>query len=141
MMSHVLGIDASTTAAKAILVDGSGAVRGVGTAAYELSVPHPLWSEQEPRLWWDGTLAAIRAVLAETGIPGDHIAAVGLTGQMHGAVLLDAADEVLRPAILWNDQRTGARPDPGGRRARAPRLDHRQRRPHRLHGAEARLGP
>ncbi len=110
-MSHVLGIDASTTAAKAILVDGSGAVRGVGTAAYELSVPHPLWSEQEPRLWWDGTLAAIRAVLAETGTPGDDVAAVGLTGQMHGAVLLDAADEVLRPAILWNDQRTGAECD------------------------------
>lgn len=110
-MGQVLGIDASTTASKAILVDEAGAVRGVGSAAYDLSVPRPLWSEQDPRLWWDGTVAAIRAVLAETGVPGEEIVAVGLTGQMHGAVLLDAADEILRPAILWNDQRTGAECD------------------------------
>jgi xylulokinase len=110
-MGHVLGIDASTTAVKAILLDESGAVRGIGSAGYELSVPHPLWSEQDPGLWWDGTVTAIRAVLADTGIPGDDVVAVGLTGQMHGAVLLDGADEVLRPAILWNDQRTGAECD------------------------------
>jgi xylulokinase len=110
-MSHVLGIDASTTAVKALLIDESGAVRGIGSSAYELSVPRPLWSEQDPRLWWDGTLAAIRAVLADTGVPGDDVVAVGLTGQMHGAVLLDRADEVIRPAILWNDQRTGAECD------------------------------
>ncbi len=110
-MGHVLGIDASTTAVKAILVDEAGAVRGVGTSTYELSVPRPLWSEQDPRLWWDGTVAAIRAVLAETGVPGGNVVAIGLTGQMHGAVLLDAADDVLRPAILWNDQRTGAECD------------------------------
>ena len=110
-MGHVLGIDASTTAVKAILIDEAGAVRGVGTSTYELSVPRPLWSEQDPRLWWDGTVAAIRAVLAETGVPAADVVAVGLTGQMHGAVLLDAADEVLRPAILWNDQRTAAECD------------------------------
>ncbi|MFH1475313.1 MAG: xylulokinase [Chloroflexota bacterium] len=110
-MGHVLGIDASTTAVKAIVIDESGAVRGVGTSEYEFSVPRPLWSEQDPRLWWDGTVAAIRSVLAETGVPGEDVVAVGLTGQMHGAVLLDRADEVLRPAILWNDQRTGAECD------------------------------
>ena len=110
-MGLVIGIDASTTATKAILVDEAGAVRGIGSAAYELSVPRPLWSEQEPQLWWDGTVTAIRAVLAETGVHGDEVAAVGLTGQMHGAVLLDRDDEVLRPAILWNDQRTGAECD------------------------------
>jgi len=110
-MSHVLGVDASTTAVKAILLDGSGAVRGIGSSAYELSVPRPLWSEQDPHLWWDGTIAAIRAVLASSGVPGDDVVAIGLTGQMHGAVLLDAGDAVLRPAILWNDQRTGAECD------------------------------
>jgi xylulokinase len=110
-MSHVLGIDASTTAVKAILVDESGAVRGVGSSAYDFSVPRPLWSEQDPRLWWDGTVAAIRSVLTSTSVPGDDVVAIGLTGQMHGAVLLDGADEVLRPAILWNDQRTGAECD------------------------------
>ncbi len=110
-MGHVLGLDASTTAVKAILVDESGTVRGVGSSAYDLSVPRPLWSEQDPHLWWDGSVAAIRSVLASTGVLGGDVVAVGLTGQMHGAVLLDAADEVIRPAILWNDQRTGAECD------------------------------
>jgi xylulokinase len=110
-VGHVLGIDASTTAVKAILIDEGGAVRGVGTSEYEFSVPRPLWSEQEPQLWWDGTVAAVRSVLAGAGVAADDVVAVGLTGQMHGAVLLDRADEVLRPAILWNDQRTGAECD------------------------------
>lgn len=105
-MSHVLGIDASTTATKAVLVDETGAVVGIGVAEYGFEAPQPTWSEQEPALWWDGTVGAIRSVLASTGVDPASIAAVGLTGQMHGAVLLDADDHVLRPAILWNDQRT-----------------------------------
>jgi xylulokinase len=76
-------------------------------AEYDFSVPRPLWSEQAPGLWWDGTVAAIRSVVASTGVSGEDIAAIGLTGQMHGVVVLDRAGEVLRPAILWNDQRTG----------------------------------
>ena len=110
-MGHVLGIDVSTTATKAVLVDGDGKVVGIGVAEYPYDTPRPLWSEQDPALWWTGTIAAIRSVLASTGIDGGAIDAVGLTGQMHGAVLLDAADEVLRPAILWNDQRTAAECD------------------------------
>ncbi len=105
-MSHVLGIDTSTTATKAVLVDERGAVAGVGAAAYGFDSPRPLWTEQEPALWWDGTVSAIRSVLRSTGVDPASIAAVGLTGQMHGLVLLDSADRVLRPAILWNDQRT-----------------------------------
>ncbi len=107
----VLGIDVSTTATKAVLVDGTGAVRGIGVAEYGFDVPRPLWSEQDPGLWWDGAIAAIRSVFAATGVSGADVAAVGLTGQMHGAVLLDRAGEVLRPAILWNDQRTAAECD------------------------------
>jgi xylulokinase len=110
-MAHVLGIDVSTTATKAVLVDGSGAVRGIGVAEYGFSVPRPLWSEQDPALWWEGAVAAIRSVLAVAGVTAEDIDAVGLTGQMHGAVLLDRAGEVLRPAILWNDQRTAAECD------------------------------
>ena len=110
-MGNVLGIDVSTTATKAVVIDESGAVVGIGTAEYGFESPQPLWSEQDPRLWWDGSIAAIRSVLASTGVAGADIAAVGLTGQMHGAVLLDAAGEVLRPAILWNDQRTAAECD------------------------------
>jgi xylulokinase len=110
-MSHVLGIDVSTTATKAILVDEAGRVVGIGGAEYPYAVPAPLWSEQDPRLWWDATVAAVRSVLASAGAAGDDVAAVGLTGQMHGSVLLDRDDEVLRPAILWNDQRTSAECD------------------------------
>ena len=105
-MSHVLGIDISTTATKAVLVNEAGALVGIGAAEYGFDSPRPLWTEQEPALWWDGTVGAIRAVLRSTGVEPGSIAAVGLTGQMHGLVLLDEADRVLRPAILWNDQRT-----------------------------------
>jgi xylulokinase len=105
-MAFVLGIDASTTATKAVLIDESGAVAGVGASEYGFEVPQPGWTEQDPDLWWDGALASIRSVLASTGVRGDDVVAVGLTGQMHGLVLLDAADKALRPAILWNDQRT-----------------------------------
>ena len=110
-MSYVLGIDVSTTATKAVLIDESGAVVGVGASAYGFSVPRPLWSEQDPELWWDGAVAAIRSVIATTGVPADEVVAIGLTGQMHGAVLLDVAGDVLRPAILWNDQRTATECD------------------------------
>src|SRR6185503_21083132 len=106
LVSHVLGIDTSTTATKAVLVDEAGAVAGIGASEYGFDAPRPTWSEQEPALWWDGTVGAIRSVLRTTGADPASIAAVGLTGQMHGLVLLDAVDRVLRPAILWNDQRT-----------------------------------
>jgi xylulokinase len=107
----VLGIDVSTTATKAVLVDERGAVRGVGSAEYGFRTPRPLWSEQDPGLWWDGAITAIGSVLETAGVTGGDVEAVGLTGQMHGLVLLDAADRVLRPAILWNDQRTAAECD------------------------------
>ena len=106
-MACVLGIDVSTTATKAVLIDESGAVAGIGVAEYGYSVPRQLWSEQDPALWWDGAVNAIRSVLESTGVAAADVAAVGLTGQMHGAVLLDREGSVLRPAILWNDQRTG----------------------------------
>lgn len=110
-MSLLLGIDVSTTATKAILVDDGGAVRGIGTAEYPYATPRPRWSEQDPALWWDGARLAIRAALDAGGVDGAAVGAVGLTGQMHGAVLLDAADRPVRPAILWNDQRTEAECD------------------------------
>jgi xylulokinase len=110
-MGLVLGIDVSTTATKAVLVDAAGAVRGIGTAEYGYETPKPLWSEQDPGLWWAGAVEAIGRALAAGGVGGAEVEAIGLTGQMHGAVLLDAAGEVLRPAILWNDQRTAAECD------------------------------
>jgi xylulokinase len=110
-MGHLLGIDASTTATKAVLVDEGGGVAGVGAVEYDFAIPQPGWTEQDPELWSDGAIRAIRAALAAAGVDGSSVAAIGLTGQMHGSVLLGAAREVVRPAILWNDQRTAAECD------------------------------
>ena len=110
-MSYFIGIDSSTTATKALLMDEQGAVFAIGRSEYDFESPRPLWSEQSPDLWWDATVVAIREALAQTGIDGDAVAGIGLTGQMHGLVLLDEGGHVLRPSILWNDQRTQAECD------------------------------
>lgn len=108
---YLLGLDISTTGAKALLIDAAGAVIGSATTPLTLSTPRPLWSEQNPADWWAGMAASIRQLLAEQGVAGESIAAIGLTGQMHGLVLLDDSGQVLRPAILWNDGRTQAQCD------------------------------
>jgi len=110
-MSHVLGLDVSTTATKAVLLDAEGTVHAASSPGYTFETPQPLWSEQDPQLWWDGTITAIRGALAASGVEGDDVETVGLAGQMHGLVALDRHDDVLRPAILWNDQRTEAECD------------------------------
>lgn len=121
-MSYVLGIDTSTTATKAVLVDEEGEVRGVGSSSYDYQTPRPLWSEQDPQLWWSATIDAVRDVMAHNGVEASEVEAVGLTGQMHGSVLLDDEGEVVRPAILWNDQRTEAECDEIRRRVGPERL-------------------
>ena len=110
-MSYFLGIDVSTTATKALLADAGGRVVSIGRSEYGLETPKPLWSEQSPESWWRATVDAVRQALARAGVAGASVRAVGLTGQMHGLVLLDYAGQVLRPAILWNDQRTQAECD------------------------------
>ncbi|GIV75700.1 MAG: xylulokinase [Litorilinea sp.] len=110
-MTHLLGIDVSTTATKALLIDPAGEVVGVAATEYDFDTPQPLWSEQDPAVWWYATAQSIRTLLKQTGISGADVAAVGLTGQMHGLVLVDQEGHVLRPAILWNDQRTGRQCD------------------------------
>jgi xylulokinase len=105
-MSHVLGLDVSTTATKAVILDAGGAIHAAACPDYSFEAPRPLWSEQDPQLWWQGAVHAIRTVLAGSGIRGEEVEAVGLAGQMHGLVALDRGERVLRPAILWNDQRT-----------------------------------
>ena len=107
----LLGIDLSTTGAKALLIAHDGRVLSSATTPLTLSTPHPLWSEQEPREWWAAATNSIAQALADANRSGEDVLAVGLTGQMHGLVLLDAEGEVLRPAILWNDQRCGAECD------------------------------
>lgn len=105
-MSYFIGIDTSTTATKALLMDDQGSIVAIGRSTYDFAAPHPLWSEQDPQLWWEATVAAIREVLSTSGVSGADIGGIGLTGQMHGLVMLGADGRVLRPAILWNDQRT-----------------------------------
>ncbi len=121
-MSLFIGIDSSTTATKALIIDEQGQVRAVGITTYPYETPKPLWSEQNPQLWADATFASIRKALAAGDIDPADIAGIGLTGQMHGLVLLDESGQVLRPAILWNDQRTGPQCDEIRRRVGKERL-------------------
>jgi len=88
-----------------------GEVLGVASSEYIYETPRPMWTEQHPKLWWQATADSIRQVLAQSGTDPADVKGVGLTGQMHGLVLLDRGGKVLRPAILWNDQRTGAECD------------------------------
>jgi xylulokinase len=102
-----LGFDIGTSGVKAVLLDADGAVRHQATADHPVSNPHPLWSEQNPDDWWESCRTATAALKA-AGAPLDAVKAVGLSGQMHGATLLDANNAVLRPCILWNDGRSHA---------------------------------
>ena len=129
---RLIGIDVGTTAVKALAVSPCGEVLARAEAAYPLGTPRPGWAEQDPEDWWRATRRRSRRSAAEP-------AAIGLSGQMHGLVALDAADRVIRPAILWNDQRTQrrVRRDRGARRPRAADRADRQPRADRLHRAEA----
>jgi xylulokinase len=109
MSIHLLGIDVGTGGTRALLIDESGAV--VASAIHEhepFASPRSGWAEQNPHDWWKACQGAVRKLLAESTIPASQIACIGLSGQMHGAVLLDKNDEVLRPALIWCDQRTAA---------------------------------
>lgn len=105
-MAYFLGIDLGTSAVKCILVDDSGTVIGSHSEEYALLQPRPGWAEQNPRDWWKGTQACIRQLLVKTMIPNGEISGIGLSGQMHGSVFLDKDLNVVRPALLWCDQRT-----------------------------------
>lgn len=101
-----LGIDLGTSGVKVIVMDEAGQVLASETAPLEVSRPHPLWSEQDPAHWWQATDQAVKALGHSVALDG--VRAIGLSGQMHGATLLDAKGQVLRPAILWNDGRCAA---------------------------------
>ncbi len=102
---YTIGIDLGTSATKFLLVSEDGSIASTVTKEYGLSFPHPGWSEQEPADWWKAVLEGIPELVKD--VDKDQIAGIGLGGQMHGLVVLDENDEVIRPAILWNDGRTG----------------------------------
>ncbi len=102
-----LGLDVGTSGSRALLVDASGRVRHAFTAPHkDMQMAKPLWAEQDPDDWWRASQAAIRGVLLRAGVDGTSVAGVGVTGQMHGLVLLDAHNAVIRPALIWCDQRS-----------------------------------
>jgi xylulokinase len=109
MDNYWLGIDVGTGGTRALLVDARGKVRHSFTSPHEdMWMERPLWAEQRPENWWDAAQLAIRGVLAAAGASGKDVRGIGLSGQMHGLVLLDAEDRVIRPALIWCDQRSQA---------------------------------
>jgi xylulokinase len=106
MKRYLLGIDIGTSGAKALLINNEGVVEAEATAEYPMSTPKPLWAEQDPEDWWSGSVSSIKKVLEECGAKPEQIVSLGLTGQMHGLVLLDKQGKVIRPCIMWNDQRS-----------------------------------
>lgn len=107
-MSVFLGIDIGTSGTKTLAIDEQGKVLARAVAEYPCYVPKPLWSEQDPEDWWQATVKTVRGVMEKAGLAPGDVKAIGLSGQMHGSVFLDKQNQVVRRAILWNDQRTQA---------------------------------
>ena len=106
MAAHFLGIDVGTSGTKTILVNLKGEVIASATETYPLLTPKPGWTEQDPEDWWRATKKTIRKVLKTSQVSPKEIGGVGFSGQMHGSVFLDRNQEVVRPCLLWNDNRT-----------------------------------
>lgn len=134
-MTSLLGIDVGTSATKAVICDAHGRVQGAGSGAHTLLTPRPGWTEQDPASWWRATVEAVGAAIDRAGIESTDVRAISFSGQMHGSVLIDQETldakgrriEAIRPALLWNDQRTAAQCEQierraGGRRAMVERV-------------------
>lgn len=123
MSAYWLGIDVGTGGSRALLVDEAGRIVAAHTAAHEeMRMEKPLWAEQQPQNWWDACQDAIRGVLAAAQVNGTAVRGVSLSGQMHGLVILDAAGEVIRPSLIWCDQRSQAQVDAINARAGKERI-------------------
>jgi xylulokinase len=116
-MSVFLGIDIGTSGTKTLAMRSDGRILASATEEYPLSSPKPGWSEQDPAHWWKATVKSVRRVLKAGKIKPASVAGIGLSGQMHGSVFLDKNNNVIRPALLWNDQRTGSECDEIERKA------------------------
>ena len=103
-MEYLIGIDIGTSGTKSILIDEDGQLIACATAEYPMQQPQNGWAEQDPEDWWDAVCGTLRQITANA--PKENIAGIGLSGQMHSLVMLDANNKVIRPSILWCDQRT-----------------------------------
>ncbi len=119
---YLLGIDLGTSGTKTVLFDREGRVIASALVEYPLYQERNGWAEQDPQDWWDAACQTLRQVTAESGVAPEDIKGVGISGQMHGLVMLDEAGEVLRPSIIWCDQRTQAECDEITQRVGARRL-------------------
>ena len=108
MASVFLGIDIGTSGTKSLAIDEKGAILASATVEYPIYHPKPGWSEQDPADWWEATIRTVRQLTRKAKLKAADVKGIGLSGQMHGSVFLDKSDAVLRPALLWNDQRTAA---------------------------------
>lgn len=107
-MPVFLGIDIGTSGTKTLAISESGEILGSATEEYPLSSPKPGWSEQQPEHWWTASVNSVRRVMKAAKLKAGEVGGIGLSGQMHGSVFLDKTGKVIRPALLWNDQRTAA---------------------------------
>ncbi|MDY5022697.1 MAG: FGGY family carbohydrate kinase, partial [Blautia sp.] len=106
---YYIGVDLGTSAVKLLLMEENGRICNIVSKEYPLFFPHPGWSEQHPQDWFEKSMEGLKELTK--GIDKTQIAGIGAGGQMHGLVTLDEKDQVIRPAILWNDGRTGAETD------------------------------
>ncbi len=107
-MNVCIGIDVGTSGTKALAIDAKGKIVAQAATGYPCAHPKPLWSEQDPEDWWKATVKVVHSVVKKAKLKPSDVKAIGLSGQMHGSVFLDSKDKVIRPALLWNDQRTTA---------------------------------
>ena len=105
-MKYVIGIDVGTSGTKTVLFDEKGGVIASATIEYPLYQPHNGWAEQDPLDWWNASAKTTKTVIEKSGVAPEAIVGVGISGQMHGLVMLDGKNNVLRPSIIWCDQRT-----------------------------------
>lgn len=108
---YMVGLDVGTTGVKAGVVDAAGAVAGAATCEYDTQTPRPGWAEQEPSEWWLASCAALREAISASGVAPGAVSGIGVSGQMHGSVFLDQDSAVIRPCMLWCDQRTASQCD------------------------------
>ena len=102
-MGVFLGIDIGTSGTKTLAIREDGTILASATREYPLSTPYPGWSEQNPEDWWSAVVSSVQGVLHTGGIAPADVKGIGLSGQMHGSVFLNRQQQVIRPALLWND--------------------------------------
>jgi xylulokinase len=106
--SILLGVDLGTSSVKTAVIEPGGRVLGLASREYPVNTPRPGWAEQDPEVWVSAALESVRQAVSEARVAAEDVAGIGLSGQMHGVICLDASGKPLRPAIIWADQRSAA---------------------------------